>query len=862
MRRSVWILFVAVIGCVFLASCGSQSPPPHEVNEAEPPEQEFIFIADRYEITQGECTTLRWEVIGGYAVFFYDEELPAAGEREICPPESRIYVLGSDMGTHVEERIIEISVHPAGGSTEDELREAEAAEAAHAIPERPDLIPGRPAYQVGKWKITSGPPGGLGYDIRMDPRNPDVMYVTDAWAGAFKSLDGGANWFPINNGITTRTGRSGDGIPVFSLTIDPNNPDTLWAGTQFGGTVFRSDDAGQSWRSMSNGILERGLTIRGFAVQPGNSDVVYLGGEISSWEWNNEIPLPGIGLDMTKGAVYKTTDGGRNWSRVWLGDNLARYIWIHPENTDLVYVSTGIFDREAANSDPIKLDPGGVGILRSRDGGSTWEALGVENGFRENELQVGSLFMHPENPEILIGAVANDSYLWAMGSPLGAIYLTEDGGDHWERVLELDNASTVEICTSDPAVVYAGSINGIHRSEDGGHTWKETAGLLWGSEDTVAGFPIDMQCDPRNPMRIFVNNYIGGNFLSVDGGSTWELSSKGYTGAMLSQIDISYSDPGHVYSSSRMGVFVSHDGGDNWRGTAYPPARAPEGVIVAVDRYDSNHILAAFVDAGPEPWVSWDGGKSWAHVDTGFYQPGLEAMGMITDIIFSPSDPTIVLATAGSMGCSTTFVSCGIEPGNGVIRSTDRGNTWSRTSLTNAHVTDLKFVTESLVYAAAYPDIIYRSDDGGQTWDIVTQGIMPKIALDPGMDPEILKQYSILSIGIDPLDHNHLFAGFLDGGLKISMDGGETWKIVAAGLLPEISVNVITPDQVHPGVFYLGSTNFGVFYSTDFGVTWMVLNNGISNRYVRDLALSEDGSILYMASEGGGVFQLGYTSEE
>ncbi len=861
MRRSIWILFVAVIGCILLASCGNQATQPPEVNEAEPSEQEFIFIADHYEITRGECTTLRWEVIGGYAVFFYDEELPAAGEREICPPETRIYVLGADMGTHVEERVIEISVHSAGGSTEDELREAEAAEAAPAIPERTEIVPGRPAYQAGIWKITSGPPGGLGYDIRMDPRNPDVMYVTDAWAGAFKSLDGGANWFPINNGITTRTGRSGDGIPVFSLTIDPNNPDTLWAGTQFGGTIFRSDDAGQSWRSMSNGILERSLTIRGFTVQSGNSDVVYLGGEISSWEWNNEFALPGLGLDMTKGAVYKTTDGGRNWSRIWLGDNLARYIWIHPDDPNIVYVSTGIFDREAANSDPVTLDPGGVGILRSRDGGNTWEALGVKNGFRENELQVGSLYMHPENPEILIGAVANDSYLWALGSPLGAIYLTEDGGDHWERVLELDNASTVEICTSDSNVVYAGSVSGIHRSEDGGHTWQETMGFLWGTEDVLAGFPIDMLCDPRDPMRIFVNNYIGGNFLSEDGGFTWKLSSKGYTGAMVKQVDISYTDPGHVYNASRMGVFVSQDGGDNWSGTAYYPARAPEALVVAVDRYDGNHILAVFSDAGPDPWVSWDGGKSWAHAQTGFFQPGGEVVGTITDIFFSSDDYRVVMATIGSMRCKITFDQCTTEPGYGIIRSTDRGATWSGTNLADSHVIDLKFVNETLVYAAAYPDIIYRSEDGGETWEIAARGIMPEIALDTETDPDMIKQYSILSVAIDPFDHQRLLAGFKDGGLKISTDSGQTWETVAAGLLPELSADELVADPVHRGVFYLGSANFGIFYSIDSGVTWTILNDGLTNRNVTDLALSGDGSVLYMATEGGGVFQLGYIGD-
>jgi hypothetical protein len=77
------------------------------------------------------------------------------------------------------------------------------------------------------WTRLGGPIGGLGYDIRMRADNPDIMYVTDAWSGAYKSTDGGQTWFPINEGIQTRTGSSGDAIPVFSLTIDPNNNDIL-----------------------------------------------------------------------------------------------------------------------------------------------------------------------------------------------------------------------------------------------------------------------------------------------------------------------------------------------------------------------------------------------------------------------------------------------------------------------------------------------------------------------------------------------------------------------------------------------------------------------------------------------------------
>ncbi len=65
----------------------------------------------------------------------------------------------------------------------------------------PDPKPEKP-LEPGAWVRTGGPLGGLGYDIRMRPDNPDIMFVTDAWAGVFKSTDGGDTWFPSNTGIT------------------------------------------------------------------------------------------------------------------------------------------------------------------------------------------------------------------------------------------------------------------------------------------------------------------------------------------------------------------------------------------------------------------------------------------------------------------------------------------------------------------------------------------------------------------------------------------------------------------------------------------------------------------------------------
>ena len=169
------------------------------------------------------------------------------------------------------------------------------------------------------WVRTGGPLGGLGYDVRMRPDNTDIMYVTDAWAGVHKSTDGGQTWFPSNEGITTRKGDSLDSIPVFCLTIDPHNYDTIWIGTEHAARIFKSTDGGQHWVEMTNNIRDDfrdGLTFRGFTVHPQLSDIVYTAAELHSWA-NGRQERQGREFEMVEGVVYKTIDGGQTWQQVW-----------------------------------------------------------------------------------------------------------------------------------------------------------------------------------------------------------------------------------------------------------------------------------------------------------------------------------------------------------------------------------------------------------------------------------------------------------------------------------------------------------------------------------------------------------------
>jgi photosystem II stability/assembly factor-like uncharacterized protein len=690
------------------------------------------------------------------------------------------------------------------------------------------------------WVRTGGPLGGLGYDIRMRPDNPDFMFVTDALAGAFASNNGGESWFPSSDGIVTRVGPSGDSIPVFSLTIDPNNPDIVWAGTQFERGIFKSTNGGRTWVKMDSGVVERdGITFRGFSVQPGNSDVVYAGGEVSSWTWAGRERL-GRAFDMTRGVIYKTTNGGKSWTAIWRGNDLARYIWINPQNTDVLYISTGIFDREAANSDPVKGNPGGEGVLKSTDGGRTWKHM--NNGL--GNLYVGSLFMHPTNPDILLAGTGSNVYQQG-----GGVYLSVDGAASWTQTLATDfGINSVEIAQSDPNIAYAGNRAIVYRSEDGGRNWQQVtseAARWWGSPGVQTGFPIDFQVDPRDPNRIFTNAYGGGAFLSEDGGRTWRDVSKGYTGAQVRELTVDPTAPGHIVAVGRSGVYTSYNGGSDWEGINPSNIDSIEWNPVTFDPSDPQHLIGGLNVHGLLVSSS-DGGKSWQVVAG----PHENRIGWRT-IAFSPSSPNIVYA--GSAGFYTESVFDASQPGMGIYVSRDNGETWSPANdarTQNADVASLAVdpTNPQVVFAGIANHGLLKSTDGGNNWVQVGGGLSVSRA--------------VLSVAIQPNDSNVLFAGLERGAIFRSANGGQTWKRSASGLNPEASVSDIVFDPTNPSkVIYLADLQSGVYRSEDGGVTWKGINNGLFSRSVNALALSSDGLHLYAATEGSGVYRLDLNGE-
>jgi len=727
------------------------------------------------------------------------------------------------------------------------------------------LVTGEKVVQRAAWVRTGGPIGGQGYDIRINPDDTNILYVTDVFSGINKSTDGGLTWEPKNKGII------GVGIdnfyPIFCATIHPHNSNVIWIGTkQFKG-IYKSADGGETWTRLVKGIPDPEgqyamLTFRQFTVDPNNPDVVYASAEIEPDQFN-----------YSKGKIFKTTDGGQSWFEVWDGGSLVRHIVIDPANTDIIYAGTGIFDRFTAYG---KLE----GVIKSTDGGKTW--FNINNGLRN--LTINALAMHPENPNILLVGTGRINFAHEVeGDTQGNIARTTDGGKTWTEVLggeEINCINSIDFCPSNPNIVYAaGNRNDFYVSTDAGKTWKRK---FYGVENQAPGLPLGIAIHPHNPQVIYLNNYGGGVFKSTDGGDTWVMSSSGYTGARIYGVVMRPDNPYIVYATEDMGIFKSSNGGKDW----LPICASGGNRALAANPINPDELLIGSEGMGTIIRSS-DGGKTWREV-LNFYDPDWQYGHGIYCIAYSPSKPNIVYAGAQQkdeyflLRAGTDFSTDPNARSYGVFKSTDGGKSWRITKArglenTTKNISSIAIHPHDpdIVYIGIRYNGVYKSTDGGESWEPKNNGLL---SLD------------VRSLAINPKHPNILYAGLGEGvGIFKSTDGGETWKEINKGIQVECPSYLLRVGQVRPGIslekprraiggeywevpwtavttivvdpadtetLYAGDLHSGVYMSSDGGANWAPINEGLTVKAISILTVSEHGNILYAGTEGGGVFRL------
>ena len=771
---------------------------------------------------------------------------------------------------------------------------------------------------LNTWVKTKGPIGGLGYNVRYRHDNPDIMYFTDVWSGVQKSTDGGLNWIQSNGegqgNINFRVGPSLDNIPVYALRIDPNDEDILWIGLQDNGGLYKSYDGGQFWESKLNGLDSNKiipqqksqnadeeedapklqLNVRMIEVEPGNSDIVYVMGDV-------DTQVDGFQFNRTRGFVFKSTDGGDQFELVGDFANLTRWLFFtNSEDTKELLVTTGLFDREpdtAVEKEYEELSDDeipsglGVGVFISNDGGINWhESNQGINPARS--MHFGGADQSPFDEKLIIIASGNDVDN-SLRDYSGAIYKSIDGGGSWKDISPLYSGlgmyGAVAFAESDKNIVYVAGENEFLRSTDQGETW--IIQEHWGPPGIKPGNPIDMVVSKSDPNTVFINNYGGGVFKTEDGGKTWIEWSNGYSGANI--FGISATSTGCLVANGRSKIHLSADYGETWQGILNGKSRSlGDGLAIKfLSHDDSNQTIIATDANNGHLYYSNNLGNDWeiaaglVNIEHSLFE---ESFG-IHIVEEASSNPMVLYAgyIQSKIKGQDPHQLDEIERSPGMYKSVNGGMSWF--PINNGlpdedysrNISDITVSSqnEEVVYINSLFDGLYYTVDGGESWKNLT-GELPegmswddcghtcvnedgeRIDMEDMEHSNIIKRKHAMSIAINPQNDQELFLGTNVHGVYKSIDGGASWEET---LWRTEAINTSKRDHAHAidiainpidtKIIAVADWNSGVLLSHDGGESWQRTNQGLDTGVVQVLTFSPNGQFLFAGTEGHGIFR-------
>lgn len=611
-----------------------------------------------------------------------------------------------------------------------------------------------------------------------------------------------------------------------------------------GGGVWRTDDAGNNWRNISDGFF-KSSSIGAIAVAPSDPNVLYVG--------TGEHAVRGQSSTYGDG-VYRSTDQGRTWANVGLAaTRQISAVRIHPTDPEIVYV--------AAQGDRWK-GTAERGIYRTKDGGKSWTL--VLKG--ENALSGASdLSMDATNPRILYAAFWDaQRFPWQVrsGGAGSGIWKSLDGGDTWKRLSEglpkLMGKIGVAVSPANPDRVYAiveAENGGLFRSDDAGATWR----LLSGDRliQTRSWYYMNVTADPKNADVVWVMN--APVMRSIDGGRTFQTVNAMH--GDNHQLWINPLDSRYIANANDGGGSVSLDGGKSWSTQDNQPTA--QFYHVAVDdafpyklyggqQDNSSVIIKSRTEGGSIGMRDWIEG------------PGCESANMGVSakhpqFVYGGCYQGIVEELDATIGTTRAIMPW---PALNLTEPTDKTRyrfNWTAPILVSPH-------DDNVIYQGG--NVLFKTTDRGMSWtpispdlthnDKARQGWGGAPITNEGAGGEVYA--TIVTIQESPHDANTVYVGTDDGLIQLTRDGGKSWSNVTSpawgdGLVNEIDVSPFDAATVYVAFRKdrVGDATAHVFRSTDYGKSWTRLVAGLRDnepvRVVREDP--ERRGLLYAGTETG-----------
>jgi photosystem II stability/assembly factor-like uncharacterized protein len=687
-------------------------------------------------------------------------------------------------------------------------------------------------YQDLHWRMIGPFRGGRTRAATGVPTQPNVFYIGQVNGGIWKSDDYGRTWNPIFDHEPTQS--------IGAIAVAASNPNIIYVASgeglhrpdlSIGNGIYKSTDAGKTWTHLG---LRDGFQIPAIAVDPRDPNRVYAAVLGHPYGPNEERGL------------YRSTDGGENWQKVIYKDENtgASDVEIDSSNPDVIYASMWEV-REGPWEDGNEVNGTGGGLFKSTDGGNTWHPL--TNGLPKDLSQI-----------YVAIAPTNSSRLYAtVGSASGAlgVYRSDDAGENWAKITDDPrpsgrigggDLSIPRVDSKNADIVYCVSTVTM-RSTDGGKTWTGFRGAPGGDDYQ------NLWINPNNPnILLLVSDQ--GALVTVNGGASWSSWYNQPT-AQIYHVSVTPTFPYKVCGGQQESGSVcistrGNDGAITFR--EWHPVGVIEYGYVAPDPLDPDIIYG-----GGRSEVSkfhWSTGQV-QNVTPIPVRNAKYRTDRTEPTMFSPVDPhtlyyaSNVLFKTTDGGNSWQIISDDLTRKNpGIPESAGKlvpKEADKKRGVIYALAPSFKII--DTLWAGTDDGLLWLTRDGGKKWnDITPKELTPWSKVTQISASHFDEETAYASVSRFRLNDEHPY-------IYRTHDGGKTWEPIITGL-PDIGpVDTVREDPERKGLLYAGTEN-SVWISFDDGDHWQSLQLNLPHTSMRDLWIHEND--LIVATHGRGFWIL------